>query len=441
MLWGLTPEGLEHYDKIVGIRHALRPFTMERVTMPAQRDPILAGLTARDVAQESAERINPWSGDRYPAKDTFTHVVDLDDIAPFAKSLRYGHGWSQMTNGLTSADSWKFIFYHELKTDPEPKWAAELPREEEIVQFAIILNTHYQVISKLRLIFDDNEADAVILDLKGVAELKQEFPLQARRFKKITLEPVAFDTRGKQPTTGIDNIWITVRRDETYQKRVVPLLNIGALVKYRMGAGGVILNQLRAVQTEANPVNRPKKQNIMGTLLRNLGATFAAERFLVAGANLQYFPVGLNEKCNAFLTLDKGWPLGQPDLSQLPVGEQKLADVDYVIRDFKTSPLPSCIMLAGKGAKAPLPKSVTGIPVDHKADALFFLHGFHRVQEWRPQGNKKQPPTLFRYIVHYADGQSVEVPVIYGRGVDHWVNEEPQGLPDATVAWAAPLPK
>ena len=34
-----------------------------------------------------------------------------------------------MTNGLTSADSWKFIFYHELAkgADPHPKWAAELP--------------------------------------------------------------------------------------------------------------------------------------------------------------------------------------------------------------------------------------------------------------------------------------------------------------------------
>ena len=438
MLWGLTPEGLASYNRIVGVDHVIRPFGMERVTMPAQRDPLLAGLTNRDVAQESAEQIYPWAGDRYPAKDTFTHVIDLDDIAPFAKSAKYGHGWAQMTNGLTSADSWKFIFYHELKNDPHPKWSAELPHEEEVVHFSIVLNTHYQVISKLRLIFDDREADAVTLDLKGTAELMQEFALPARKCKKITLEPIDFDTRGKQPTTGVDNIWIKVRRSEDYRKRVVPLLNMGALVKYRMGPGGVILNQLRVLESEPNPVNGPKKQNIVATLLRNVGATFAAERLVIAGANLQYTPVPLNDKCTQFLTASRGWLDGTLDLAHLPIGEQKLAGVDYVIRDFKTSPLPACIMLDGPGIKG-MPKAVEGIPVGRKADALFFLHTLHRTKEWRPQGDKPQPPVLFKYVVHYADGKTIDVPVLYGRGADHWIAEQPQGLPDAAVAWAAPV--
>src|SRR4029079_13249412 len=125
-------------------------------------------------------------------------------------------------NGLTSADSWKFIFYHELKNDPHPKWSAELPEEEEVKRLAIVLNTPYQVIRKLRLTFDDNPATAVTLDLKGVAELREEFPLAPLRLKKNTREQVEMDTRGKQPTTGVDNIWITVRRDEDYQQRVVP---------------------------------------------------------------------------------------------------------------------------------------------------------------------------------------------------------------------------
>jgi hypothetical protein len=43
--------------------------------------------------------------------------------------------------------------------------------------------------------------------------------------------------------------------------------------------------------------------------------------------------------------------------------------------------------------------------------------------------------------VHYADGDRVVVPVLYGRGAGHWIAEEPQGLPDASVAWAAPFPK
>jgi beta-galactosidase len=443
MLWGLTPEGLADYNKVVGINHVLRPFQMERVTLPGRRDPLLAGITARDVVLEGTEQIYPWAGDRYPGKDTFTYVVDLEDIAPFAKSSKYAYGWSQMTNGLTSADSWKFIFYHELKNDPRPKWSVEFPHPEEILSFSIILNTHYQVISKLRLIFDDNEADAVTLDLKRVAELKQEFTLKPRRCKSITLEPVAFDTRGKQPTTGVDNIWIKVRRGQEYHERVVPLLNIGALVKYRLGKGGVILNQLRTLENEPNPVNGPKKQNIVASLLRNLGATFTAEKLLIAGANLKYVPIPLNEKCNQFLTADKGWIAGQPDLGHLSLGEQKLAGVDYLIRDFKTSPLPACIMLAGPGAKGNMPRSVKDIPVGQNADALFFLHTFHRTKEWKPphDDKKKDPPALFQYVIHFADGKSAIVPVRYDRAAGHWLTEQPQGLPDAVAAWVAPLPK
>jgi beta-galactosidase len=442
MLWGLTPEGLADFNKVVGVNHVLRPFKMERVTMPAVRDPLLAGLTNRDVALESSEQIYPWSGDRYPANNTFTHVVDLDDIAPFIQSKEYAHGFSQMTNGLTSADSWKFIFYHDLsKADPKPKWSGELPREEEVTDFSIIINAHYHRITKLRLIFDDDRAGAVTLDLKPVAELRQDFPLKPRRCKRITLEPLEWTPSPSQPVIGVDNIWIKVRRGDDYTKKVVPLLNIGALVRYRMGAGGITLNQVRVQASEPNPVNTEKKQNLVATLLRNLGATFAAERLLVAGVNLKYTPVPLAEKCTQFLTAEKGWLDGGLDLAHLPIGEQKFAGVSYLIRDFKTSPLPSCIMLAGPGVKGAMPREVADIPVGHRADVLFFLHTFHKARDWQPSGDNKTPPVLFRYVVHYADGKSLDIPIVYDRGVGPWIAEKPAGYAEAAVAWAAPFPK
>lgn len=443
MLWGLTPTGLKDFNRIVGIDHVIRPFRMERVSLPGRRDPLLAGLTTRDVVMEGTERIYPWAGDRYPAKDTFTHVVDLDDIAPFVTSAMNAHAWAQMTNGLTSADSWKFIFYGELKTDPHPKWSGVLPHEEEVLGFSIVLNTHYRVITKLRVIFDDDIAGAVTLELKTGPELKQDFTLKPRRCRKITLEPLAYDERGKQPTTGIDNVWLRVRRSADYHRRVVPLLNLGALVKYRLGKGAILLNQLNVLSSEPNPVNGLKKRNIVATLLRNLGATFAAEKLLVAGGNLRYEPIPLNAKCTQYLTGDRGWLVGQPDLGHFPIGEQKLAGVDYVIRDFKTSPLPACVMLAGPGAKGSLPRSVAGIAVGRKADVLFFLHAFHRVKEWQPRGDpakRPPPPIVFEYVVHYADGGKAVVPVRYERGAAHWLSEQPRGLPDAAIAWAAPLP-
>ena len=69
MLWGLTPAGLADFNQIVGVNHMIRPFRMERVTLPAVRDSILSGLTTRDVVLESTKRLFPWSGDVYPVDD------------------------------------------------------------------------------------------------------------------------------------------------------------------------------------------------------------------------------------------------------------------------------------------------------------------------------------------------------------------------------------
>ncbi|MDR3634726.1 MAG: glycoside hydrolase family 2 TIM barrel-domain containing protein [Isosphaeraceae bacterium] len=443
MLWGLTPEGLADYNAVVGQDHVIRPFRMERVSLPPVRDPILSGLTMRDVVLESTRQIFPWSGDKFPADDAFTHVVDLDDVAPFASCPKESYGWSQMTNGLVSADAWVFIFSHDLKkSDPHPRWTATLPKEEELVEFSIVPNLFYHVMTKFRLYFNGDEQTAVDLDLKPAME-KQTFPLPSVRAKTITLQPIAWKEVGTQPVVSVENIWIKAKRSERYQQEVVPLLNVGALVKYRKGRGGILLNQLKVQESEANPVNTEKKQTIVATLLRNLGAAFAGERSMVAGANLKYRPVPLDEKCNQYLTARQGWYSGSGDLGHFPVGEQKFAGVSYLVRDFRTSPLPSCIMLAGPEAKGSLPSAVTGIPVGHKADVLFFLHTLNQVRAWKaPQDPKADAtaPAVFRYVIRYADGSQADVPVRYGRGVGHWVSSDPKGLPEAAVAWAAPFP-
>ena len=131
-------------------------------------------------------------------------------------------------------------------------------------------------------------------------------------------------------------------------------------------------------------------------LLRNLGASFAAGRTLVPGFNLKYTPVPLAEKCTQFLTRDRGWLDTPSDLRQFPVGRQKLAGVDYLVRDFKTSPLPCAISLEGGKVKTALPPAVKGIPVGGKADALFFLHTFKQLKAWQPpKKGDATPPTIW----------------------------------------------
>ena len=131
-------------------------------------------------------------------------------------------------------------------------------------------------------------------------------------------------------------MWVYVKRPEDFDARVKPLLNIGALVRYPMGKGGVILNQVNVKDREAVPDNVQKKRVMVTTLLRNLHAVFAGGKVLTT-ANLKFQPVALGEQCNQYLTKDRGWYEGNRDLSHIPHGEVTLGGVTYLIRDFKTS--------------------------------------------------------------------------------------------------------
>jgi len=444
MAWGLTPEGLAAFNALVGVDHVVRPFELERVGLPAVRDPLLAGLTVRDVTMESAEKIFPWAGDMYLVDDEFTYIVDLDDIAPFgelpgatasdkAAARAAAADWPRnMVNGFTSADAWKLIHYMGTGS---PRRTFTLPREETIDRLSIVLNTHYSIATQVRLYFDDDPAPLVLATQPNGE--RQDFDIEPRPARKLTVELAEFDKPGE--VTGIDNLWLHVVRPPEWREKVKPLLNIGGLVKYPMGKGGLVLNQISAKDTEPVPDNLQKKRVIVATLLRNLHAVFAGGNVLTA-ANLSFQPIAINEQCNQYLTADRGWFEGARDLSHLPHGDVVLDGVPYTIRDFKTSPLPSCVMLGGPGVRGQMANEVTGLRVGAKADVLYFLHTMNRGEEWRARGEDDAPPAVFRYVVHYADGQTAEVPVLYGRGVGPWVSKEPAGLPEAAVAWAAPFP-
>lgn len=450
MLFGLTPEGLADFNRLVGVEHLLRPFELERVTLPAVRDPLTAGLTARDVVMESGQKIFAWAGDKFLADDVFTWVVDIDDIAPFCEipgpaywndpDAKPGNDrWPRnMFNGFVNADSWRYCFSIHLADNDPTKWTMKLPREEEITGFSVALNTIYHKVTRINLYFD-NDPKPLTLETRPVPD-RQDFAIGPRRAKTLTVELAEWEKSGKADVVGVDNMWLRVRRTEDFMRKVRPLLNIGAIVKYPAGKGGIVLNQLRISATEAVPVNAQKKRNIVSTILRNMGAVYAGGKTLSL-ANLKYEPLPLEDMCNAYITRDRGWFDDKRDLSHMPVGEVKLAGVTYVIRDFRTSPVPSCIMLAGPQARGPkLPRQLAGLKVEKKADVLFFLHAFNQARQWEPRRRDDQPPAVFEYVIHYADGQQAEVPVMLGRGVAHWVSTEPSGLKDAALAWTARFP-
>jgi hypothetical protein len=155
----------------------------------------------------------------------------------------------------------------------------------------------------------------------------------------------------------------------------------------------------------------------------------------------------MTTNCTQFLSdrADKlGWfgDRGR-DMRNLTVGEQTMADVRYHLVDYRTAPTPDCIVLATDGAPAGMPAQVAGIKVGQKADMLFFLHTANvrnPVRDEERQRGGFQTPEIIRYVIHYADGETAELPVLLGRDIDHWLPKDPKPLEGALIAATVEVP-
>ncbi|MCB1125497.1 MAG: hypothetical protein KDM81_03300, partial [Verrucomicrobiae bacterium] len=372
LLCGLTPDGLADYNRIVGVDHVIRPFKRERVTFPPVRNPLTAGLTTGDIVMLSGKRIFGWTADEYVASDVFTYVVDLDDMAPFAKS-DFGN-YDNIVNGFVGSDGWPLIIDFEYPPNGSPyEINLNLPREEAILEYTHDPSVNYNPTTKIALLFDSHDRVEYDLEPNGDA---QTFAIEPpHRARRVTLQLVDWlNDPAKRPIIGIDNIALKVRRSPEWHATVKPMLNLGAMVQYVKGKGGVVLCNLNFQETEAVPVNQTKKRTILATVLRNLKAPFSGARTIIAGGNLVCTPIDLHTKATTYKD-ERGW-FGDPrrNLKALPPGEHVFAGVTYNVYEMPTSPVPQVLMLGGRGVPGNLPDEITGIPVRTKADALFFLH-------------------------------------------------------------------
>lgn len=450
MVIGVTPESISYFNKLVGYEHMIRPFREEKVQFAPVRDPLTAGLSLSEVVMSSGRRIQEFNRDEWPVDDAFQYIVDLDEVAPFARfpgpeywgdPQTKGPGddtWPlNMVNGFTADAHWRMIFSIHLQKGDPTSWEMELPRTEEIIGFSIAPNRTYHEITRLSLTFDGKSETEQVFDLTGTD--RQDFAVQPVKATKIKLSLLSWNPKGTSDVIGIDNLWIRAKRPADFTERVKPLLNIGGLVKYPIGKGGIILNQLHFKTDEKNPVNAQKKQVVTTTILRNLGAAFVGSRTLVAGQGLKYTPISLEGICNLYLRSASGFPVGSNDLSGVPVGRRKFTGVEYEIRDFATSPLESGIILQHPNYKVQNEKKeCRDIRIERKAGALFFLHTLLPGDKWVKREGKEEVPVAFRYVVHYDDGTAVDVPVELGTGVASWLQQSPRALRDAALAWQTP---
>lgn len=278
VLCGLFPDALADFNRIVGVEHVIRQFAMEEVDLGQPVDPLLKGLTSSDVFLESGEWTPEPDAVPLRAKDMFTYVVDHDDIAPFCQipgtdywkeegsQIGADHWPQNMVNGLTY--HWRFGFSVLLDKQQPRQWPVVLPRKEKVVGFSIAPGALYHKITEVTLGFEDGK-DPVVLTIDPT-NTRQDFTFPARDAERMTVEITKWDASGSANVVAVNNIWIKVARDQQFYRRVKPLLSVGGLVRYSMGKGGVILNQLHIRETETNPVNADKKRKIAHTLIKNL---------------------------------------------------------------------------------------------------------------------------------------------------------------------------
>ena len=258
-----------------------------------------------------------------------------------------------------------------------------------------------------------------------------------RKARRVTLQMVSWlSDPSKRPIIGIDNIYLKAQRSPEWKATVKPMLNIGAMVQYVKSNGGVVLCNLNFQEAEAVPINKTKKRAILAAVLHNLKAPFSGSKTVIAGANLACTPLDIHTKATTYKD-ERGW-FGdkQRTLKALPAGEQVFGGVKYTIYEMPTSPVPQVLMLGGNGVPGNLPQEITGIPLNTSADALFFLHTarLDRRMDDREREEKRHFE-LCKYVIHYADGQTVEVPVFAEVDIDHFQQKEPKSIPGAQLAW------
>jgi len=440
VLNNVSPEGLASFNRLVGVEHLMRPYGREKVSFPAVRNPLTAGLATSNVVMGSGKQIFNFAAGQYPDEEAYSYVVDTDDIAPFAKST-YG-SYGQITNGYTMNDGfWPLIIDFELPKDGSTmKIPISFARPEKIAGFDWAGSTNYRPTTKIALVPDGDKAQEFSV---APTNDTQTLPFSTNKaVSGLTLElRETQNLPDKGLLTGIGNIWIHPARAADWNKKVRPMLSIGALVSYPQGAGGVVLCNVRFKDSEANPENAGKKQAILKTILANLGAPFSGGKTIIAGAaNLSFAPIDISTKANQFRD-ERGW-FGDANLSfkALPTGDQTFAGVKYNVYHFTTSPVPEAIGLGGNGVPGNLPDAVNGIPVGRKADALFFLQAA-RLDQRRNGDDIKNGKNyeMAAYIVHYADATTARVPVLAEVNVDSYHQTgEAAPLAGAQIAWSAP---
>lgn len=126
-------------------------------------------------------------------------------------------------------------------------------------------------------------------------------------------------------------------------------------------------------------------------------------------------------------SMNETWQVGglaENDLKSLPQGNPEFCGVPFDVRGI--------VQLTGNSAEEQLsvkfPQKVPGIAVNQNASKL---HALHACAWTETDGNQ-----IGSFVLHYEDGETRELPIIYGKHVrDWWTPANTPATTDSQVAW------
>ncbi len=120
----------------------------------------------------------------------------------------------------------------------------------------------------------------------------------------------------------------------------------------------------------------------------------------------------------------------------IPAGGQTFEGVNYQIGPK--------FLQVGSTVFLDYPREIPGIAVDKTCKAIHFLHASQGGAFQRPGHPKheKDGVPIGRYVVHYADGETETVPIIYGQGLrDAWDWDNNTPAASSKLVWTGDNPK
>lgn len=219
-------------------------------------------------------------------------------------------------------------------------------------------------------------------------------------------------------------------------------LNYNAFFQNKRGVSAGLARGAQDIETDPDFENMEDFSLSGSSLVARWGRSGEAtpampQAILSSASNLpqapkSFFYIDMSSVANRSLQDDKsgdlqgGWTdQGDYDLRHAPKGPQTFGGIPYLMPADAMKK--SVVILAAEFSKA-FPSSVENIPVGKMAQELNFLQGI----AWATGD------AVIRYVVHYADGRTVEIPIRRLGEVGDWFNPIP--VSNASIAWKAPHP-